>query len=673
VHHPLHPIAMTIVLCAWVAIQLHLPGLWLFVLPAVLPMLDFAPWTGWLILDEFDVAVLGALTAGWTRLGFELSSGTHQRAEQERGIIGPIAALLGIVSFIALVRGLSVEAGAFGWFDQYVDSANALRVGKSLVFAMALWPMLRTEVIRNPSRTCLRFGWGMVAGTTLVGLAVLWERAAFPGLLDFSNTYRTVALFWEMHVGGAAIDAYLVLATPFVAWALSETRSRARWAAIAVLALLTGYACLTTFSRGAYVGVGASIALLAAVYSRRRLHQHSSVVGRVLMPIVGTPVVAFLLAGGFELFGFLGIGAVLLALGVALFLLRRRGAMVSWRHAAAFALAWALLAEVIAVLGGGTFMRARLNASDSDLATRFAHWERGLGLLEAPSDWLLGIGLGRFPVRYAGRGPDAEFSGSVKLNSIGADRDVVRVSAAQTSSSLSRLYALTHRVSLDTPGTYRVRLMLRVVSDTGISLDVCQQHLLYSRQCQGALFVVHAGRKEWQSVTVALDGPNLDSSPWFAPRLGMLSVSVVPVGASAEFAEISLLAPDGREVLANQDFSAGMAHWFPAAQNYFLPWHIDNLYLEVLIERGVSGLLAFLLLAVCAFRALARASGRGLPLSPFVAASLSGALALGCLSSILDVPRVAFLLWLLCFLALELDSVSGAGSNPRTRGVSNSG
>ena len=66
-----------------------------------------------------------------------------------------------------------------------------------------------------------------------MGLLVLGERAAYPGLLDFSQPYRTTAAFWEMHVGGGAIDAYLALATPFAVWALISARSRRGFAAAA--------------------------------------------------------------------------------------------------------------------------------------------------------------------------------------------------------------------------------------------------------------------------------------------------------------------------------------------------------------------------------------------------------------------------------------------------------
>ncbi len=54
-----------------------------------------------------------------------------------------------------------------------------------------------------------------VAGLGVVALGALWEHVAFPGLLNFSTDYRSTSVFWEMHVGGAALDGYLALAMPF--------------------------------------------------------------------------------------------------------------------------------------------------------------------------------------------------------------------------------------------------------------------------------------------------------------------------------------------------------------------------------------------------------------------------------------------------------------------------
>ena len=66
---------------------------------------------------------------------------------------------------------------------------------------------------------------GLTLGLATCGLAALWERLAFPGLTNFAADYRSSALFWEMHVGGAALDAWLALALPFALAAIARARA----------------------------------------------------------------------------------------------------------------------------------------------------------------------------------------------------------------------------------------------------------------------------------------------------------------------------------------------------------------------------------------------------------------------------------------------------------------
>ena len=136
--------------------------------------------------------------------------------------------------------------------------------------------------------------------------------------------------------------------------------------------------------------------------------------------------------------------------------------------------------------------------------------------------------------------------------------------------------------------------------------------------------------------------------------MAVLSVSVLDPGRAVDLDNVSLTTGSGAQWLANGDFSSSLARWFPAAQTYFLPWHIDNLYLEILIERGVAGLLVFVALLLLAFRRLLSTSGRARVLSPYLLASLSGAVLIGAVNSVMDVPRLAFLLLLLVFFALQL-------------------
>ena len=59
--YPLGFLPALAVLTAWVAVLWCFPVLWLVLLPAVLPAVDFSPWTGWIAISEGDIAVLATL------------------------------------------------------------------------------------------------------------------------------------------------------------------------------------------------------------------------------------------------------------------------------------------------------------------------------------------------------------------------------------------------------------------------------------------------------------------------------------------------------------------------------------------------------------------------------------------------------------------------------------
>lgn len=604
--HPLAPLAVGVAFLLWCALVAWRPGVWLFVLPAALPLLNFAPWTGWIAVEEFDLLCLGVVCGGyaqtlWTRVVPHDKWGRSSAAHRAFVIA---AAVFVLVSAVAGVRGVSLAPGVtFSLFQGYADPLNAWRACKSVVFTALLWPLLRHEVQRDTAACIRRLAWGMVTGLAVVTLAVLWERLAYTGLWDFSTHYRTTALFWEMHVGGAAIDVYLVLATPFVAWALWTVRSPVLWALLAVLALAVGYACLTTFARGVFGAVLGSLLLLALLL---RWQRQSAV-------------------------------------------------RIRWRRVAGALLALALVVEVLAVVGLGSFMRDRLAAADRDLDGRRQHWQRGLNLPQTPWQWLGGIGTGRLPAAYAQAVPRQEFPGEVRFVAAGSTPDAghVRLLGPKTQTDINGLLALTQRVALH-PAPHRVTLDLRSKGPADVYLTLCEMHLLYPRQCQKAWLSVPAAGTPWQRITLPLRGPLLDAGSAWAPRRAVFSVAVITTAAAVDIDKLSLMGPDHVELLANGDFSRGMARWFPSAQGHYVPWHIDSLYLELLIERGLVALLAFLACMVLVMSRLVGPAGRDILITPFLAASLCGGWCVGLVSSVMDVPRVAFLLLLLMLFAFEI-------------------
>ena len=316
----------------------------------------------------------------------------------------------------------------------------------------------------------------------------------------------------------------------------------------------------------------------------------------------------------------------------------------------------ALALECAAVFHASVFARDRIADSAADLGSRLDHWRSGIGLLHGGGDWLLGIGTGRLPARYLQADGGRERSGA--LHRVERDRagHSVQVSGPARRRDLGGRYALAQRVDLRAEPQF-VRLKVRSLRDAELVVRVCERHLLYARRCASATIRLAADGR-WQRPTlplVAAPGGGLPSrGARHAPRAGLFTLTVLTPGATIELAEVGLLGTSGGELLANGGFSAGLAHWFPAAQGHFLPWHVDNLYLEVLIERGLPALLAFVALLALAVRSLLRA---GCGQAPCVVASLAGAATIGLVVSLHDMPRIAFLL---LFLMLSAAGAAGA-------------
>ena len=172
-----------------------------------------------------------------------------------------------------------------------------------------------------------------------------------------------------------------------------------------------------------------------------------------------------------------------------------------------------------------------------------------------------------------------------------------RISGPKLSQNLAGLYLLSQRVPLQPRVRYRVEFDFHVQQPTDVGISVCEVHLLYDRRCQSAEFRLHPGAQPWQHRSLVLRGPSLSAGAAYAPRRAAFSIAVLNAGGVAEFDNLRLRGPDGTDLLRNGDFERDLAHWLPVAQYYFLPWHIDNLYLELLIEHGLAGLLAFALLS----------------------------------------------------------------------------
>jgi hypothetical protein len=275
-----HPLSGPLAVAAWGAVVLLAALFWVktpVLVLAPLPLIGLAPWSGWITFEEMDLLVTAAGCGGY--LAYALQLNARDRAPAWRHGLVYSAAVVMLILALALSTLWSVKRGfadaggfVFGWFHGYHEAMNSVRNAKAMFLVLALLPLWTAAAAARPRG----FSRGLLLGLVLAlaggSAAALWERLAYTGLVDFSTDYRTTALFWEMHVGGAALDGFLVLTLPFALLALLRTRSPWRFAIGLVIALLAAYAVLTTFSRGVYLALPLALVpmVMLADAQRRR-------------------------------------------------------------------------------------------------------------------------------------------------------------------------------------------------------------------------------------------------------------------------------------------------------------------------------------------------------------------------------------------------------------------
>ncbi|MES3020515.1 MAG: hypothetical protein V4857_02915 [Pseudomonadota bacterium] len=325
------------VLLAYAGLLWWRPVLWLALLPALLPVLDLAPWTGWFYLEETDLLLLVTAAAGYWRLRPGAAGATLPRT------LRYAAVLVSLAGALALARAmLPWPAADLNAFATYQSGWNGVRTAKGWLWALILLPLLRQDAGPALARLRSHFFPGMLAGLGLVALAAGAERMAFPGLLNMASDYRTSAPFSAMHTGGAALDGYLALCLPLLAPWLVRAASRRRTALALALLALAAYAGLTTFSRALYLAFGVSALVLWA------LHRPAPTPRQRAMSVLALALAACALTLVFSSGGYRGLAAALLLLCAAGWLGTRK---LGWRDAAAaLATACALEAALLPVL-----------------------------------------------------------------------------------------------------------------------------------------------------------------------------------------------------------------------------------------------------------------------------------------------------------------------------------
>lgn len=345
-------------------------------------------------------------------------------------------------------------------------------------------------------------------------------------------------------------------------------------------------------------------------------------------------------------------------------------------HSAAAAAAMLLLLAI--PVSASYYAGERFVSTAGDWQGRLRHWQQALAILpQQAAPRLFGMGLGTFPTSYYWHNQPGETP--ARISYVGqSGQHHVRLASAGYRAGYGEPLRVLQRVEVKPATPYTLSLQVRRPAALPVlQARLCQRLLLYAQHCVNVPLRLPPPTPHWQHLAATFDSRALGQGAWL--QRAPVQLELAAIGASQpaliEIGQLSLRGPDGRELLANGSFSEGGTYWFFSSDHHHLPWHIKNIGLQLLIEAGWCGVLAHLLLLVLATacwwrqaRAGAR-DGSGAGAVAMLAAS-TGFLAVGMFDSLLDVPRLALLFYLLLLCALLHRPASGSGNGSGNAGLS---
>jgi hypothetical protein len=288
-------------------------------------------------------------------------------------------------------------------------------------------------------------------------------------------------------------------------------------------------------------------------------------------------------------------------------------------------------------------MRARVATSADEAGVRFSHWSRAIGMIDrSPRALLFGMGLGTFPRALLFKEP------TLASASLSYERRNGETFARLGS---GRPLYLEQAVDIEPRSHYQLSVEVRAPNgDAAIDVSLCEKTYQYSFQCQ-RLLAGAVTTTQWTRRDVDFDSADLGERPPWRRRPILLAISNSGVATTLDVRSVQLRSAPGPDLVSNGDFARGGARWNFAADDH-LPWHIFNVWVEILFEQGLFGIVTLGLLLYVAFGRMARRAAIGEWFSVALIASTTAFLLIGLSESLLDGPRIATFFFVLLMAAL---------------------
>lgn len=319
---------------------------------------------------------------------------------------------------------------------------------------------------------------------------------------------------------------------------------------------------------------------------------------------------------------------------------------------ARFTLVCGVVFAIVIPLSGSYYTTSRFSTAKADLETRLYHWKEALMMMTPDGKTTaLGMGLGRYPETYFWKNSFGEVPSTYRYEVEGPNA-FLRLGAPRYREGFGEVIRILQRLPITPQTSYQLSLDVRKTNTSaGIRIGLCERMLLYAQECVGVELPDPTADGQWHRYTFALNSGAVGARTRLHPPT-QLQLYLFGSNSVVDVDNVSLVnRATGIDLIQNGSFSNSNTNWFFSSDHYHLPWHIKNFALNIFFELGWFGLICFALLLSLVFWKLVSRYMQGELVAGIYLASLSGFLLVGLFDSLLDIPRLALLFFMVLIVS----------------------
>ena len=455
-----------------------------------------------------------------------------------------------------------------------------------------------------------------------------------------SSGYRGFAA-----VSGFFGSLFLLTLTPF------RVSGHSVFAAAAIL--LVSFIFAKFSAKGVYIAYGMCLVIFVASYASRSNARDRYAWPSAIGLALNTVAIATHWGGQNAIFS--AIAAIVLGIVVAsMNALSRQRIWTLNRASVSLASLGMLGTAVTVVVMNSYFASDRFSATQGDWEIRTRHWQNVYNSMEpGPLHFAFGTGLGRMPESYFWHNAGEEIPGPFVFSQDGGNQ-FLRLSGSRYKRGYGESLRILQAVRVSSPRVV-IELNARTASDAKLLVGICARHLIYSVGCSEK--ALHLGASpDWAKVKFDLDLTGIQARNKFLPRPYFLVLYTETQKSLIDIDNVNLYGLSNSESIRNGEFTRGLDHWYFSSDRLHLPWRTENIFLHVFFDQGAFGLGIFCVLLLMAFTRIIRPALRGNRGAIALALSLFGFVAIGMFDTLLDVPRLSLLFYVLLFSTIAIPS-----------------